>query len=125
MAMHCFFAYSQEYQSLAEKHIAQKTDVHQKQMVYTRFVGRESLQIRDVCPLFMRQLAGCAKRRKHELLCKRNDFVRFLPRNRLWPPQSKKPLSIRKLPKVKAPSCWSHPGSNYPPGNSRGLFRPR
>jgi len=46
-------------------------------------------------------LAGRAKLRKHELLCKSNDPASFLPHAWLWTTQSKHPFRVRDLPQVQ------------------------
>jgi hypothetical protein len=35
------------------------------------------------------------------LTSEKDDIARFLPRNRLWPPQGEEPLGIRELPEVQ------------------------
>ena len=47
------------------------------------------------------QLSDGAKLRKGELSRKWNDVAWFLPRDWLWPPQSKQPLSLGELPEVE------------------------
>src|SRR5947207_3343978 len=46
-------------------------------------------------------LAGRAKLRKHELLCKSNELASFLPHACLWTTQSKQPFRVRDLPQVQ------------------------
>jgi len=58
------------------------------------------------------------------LTSEKDDIARFLPRNRLWPPQCEQPLGIRELPQVElwtAKMCLQATGVRHF-GDLAGIF---
>ena len=51
--------------------------------------------------IVVNELASRTESREWELASEKDDLARFLPRNRLWPPQCEQPLVIRELPQVE------------------------
>ena len=51
--------------------------------------------------IVVNELASRTESREWELTSEKDDIARFLPRNRLWPPQCEQPLRLRELPEVE------------------------